>query len=98
MQILKTSATIDSLKLYVLSDVAIIVDKECEVSMPLSNPPKIKLLKLYELLKAYSDEEKPLSTNQLCAMVKTEVIICDRRTLSVDIDVPNSTIIPLQDQ
>ena len=58
--------------------------------MPLSNPQKIKLLKLYELLKAYSDEEKPLSTNQLCAMLKEEGITCDRRTLSVDIDVLNA--------
>ena len=58
--------------------------------MPLSNPQKIKLLKLYELLKTYSDEEKPLSTNQLCAMLKAEGITCDRRTLSVDIDVLNA--------
>ena len=58
--------------------------------MPLSNPHKVKLLKLYELLKAYSDEEKPLSTNQLCTMLKAEGITCDRRTLSVDIDVLNA--------
>ena len=58
--------------------------------MPLSNPQKIKLLKLYELLKTYSDEEKPLSTNQLCTMLKAEGITCDRRTLSVDIDVLNA--------
>ena len=58
--------------------------------MPLSNPQKIKLLKLYELLKLHSDEEKPLSTNQLCAMLKAEGITCDRRTLSVDIDVLNA--------
>lgn len=58
--------------------------------MPLSNPQKIKLLKLYELLKLHSDEENPLSTNQLCAMLKAEGISCDRRTLSVDIDVLNA--------
>lgn len=58
--------------------------------MPLSNPQKIKLLKLYELLKLHTDEEKPLSTNQLCAMLKAEGITCDRRTLSVDIDVLNA--------
>ncbi len=58
--------------------------------MPLSNPQKIKLLKLYELLKLYSDEENPLSTNQLCAMLKAEGIPCDRRTLSIDIDVLNA--------
>ncbi len=33
--------------------------------MPLSNPQKIKLLKLYELLKLHTDEEKPLSTKVL---------------------------------
>lgn len=58
--------------------------------MPLSNPQKIKLLKLYELLNLHSDEENPLSTNQLCAMLKAEGISCDRRTLSVDIDVLNA--------
>ncbi len=58
--------------------------------MPLSNPQKIKLLKLYELLKLHTDEEKPLSTNQLCAMLAAEGITCDRRTLSVDIDVLNA--------
>ena len=58
--------------------------------MPLSNPQKIKLLKLYEILKLHSDEEKPLSTNQLCAMLKEEGIKCDRRTLSVDIDILNT--------
>lgn len=58
--------------------------------MPLSNPQKIKLLKLYELLKLHTDEEKPLSTNQLCATLKAEGITFDRRTLSVDIDVINA--------
>lgn len=58
--------------------------------MPLSNPQKIKLLKLYELIKLHSDEEKPLSINQLSAMLKEEGNTCDRRTMSVDIDILNT--------
>lgn len=54
------------------------------------NPQKIKLLKLYEILHQHSDEERPLSTNQLCAMLEAEGITCDRRTLSDDIDTLNS--------
>jgi len=58
--------------------------------MPPASPNKVKLLKLYELLMLHTDEEKPLSTNQLCAMLKAEGIPCDRRTLSADIDVLNA--------
>ena len=54
------------------------------------NPQKIKLLKLYELLRQHTDEERPLSTNQLCAMLKAEGITCDRRTLAEDIDILNA--------
>ena len=45
--------------------------------MPLSNPQKIKLLKLYEIQKLHSDEEKPLYTKQIYAMLKAERIACD---------------------
>lgn len=58
--------------------------------MPLYSPNKVKLLKLYELLKLRSDEENPLSTNQLCTLLAAEGISCDRRTLSSDIDVLNA--------
>ncbi len=58
--------------------------------MPISNPEKIKLLELYELLKLHSDEEKQLSANQLCAMLKEENIKCDRWTLSINIDILNT--------
>ncbi len=58
--------------------------------MPPANPNKIKLLKLYELLSLHSDEENPLSTRQLCDMLKAEGIPCDRRTLSADIGVLNA--------
>lgn len=54
------------------------------------NPQKIKLLKLYEMLRQHTDEEHPLSTNQLLAMLEAEGISCDRRTLSDDIDVLNA--------
>ena len=54
------------------------------------NPQKIKLLKLYEMLRQHSDEDRPLSTNQLCAMLEAEGITCDRRTLSEDIDTLNA--------
>lgn len=54
------------------------------------NPQKIKLLKLYEILRQHSDEDRPLSTNQLCAMLEAEGIACDRRTLSEDIDALNA--------
>ena len=54
------------------------------------NPQKIKLLKLYEILRQHTDEDHPLSTNQLCAMLETEGITCDRRTLAEDIDILNA--------
>jgi len=54
------------------------------------NPQKIKLLKLYEMLRQHTDEDRPLSTNQLCAMLEAEGITCDRRTLSEDIDTLNA--------
>jgi len=54
------------------------------------NPQKIKLLKLYEMLRQHTDEDRPLSTNQLCAMLEAEGIPCDRRTLSEDIDTLNA--------
>ena len=40
------------------------------------NPQKIKLLKLYEMLRQHTDEDRPLSTNQLCAMLEAEGYPC----------------------
>ena len=54
------------------------------------NPQKIKLLKLYEILRQHTDEDRPLSTNQLCSMLEAEGITCDRRTLAGDIDILNA--------
>ena len=42
------------------------------------------------MLRQHTDEERPLSTNQLCAMLEAEGITCDRRTLSEDIDTLNA--------
>lgn len=46
---------------------------------------KIKLLKLLKLLRQRTDEDHPLSTNQICAILGAMQIPCDRRTLSRDV-------------
>jgi len=46
---------------------------------------KIKLLKLLELLRQRTDEDHPLSTNQICAILGQMDVPCDRRTLSGDV-------------
>lgn len=53
------------------------------------NYRKIKLLKLLDLLRADTDEDNPLSTNQICARLEEMGIVCDRRTLSKDIALLN---------
>lgn len=53
------------------------------------NYRKIKLLKLWELLRLDTDEGHPMSTNQLCARLEEMGILCDRRTLSKDIALLN---------
>lgn len=53
------------------------------------NTRKIKLLRLFDILKTESDEEHPLTTEQLCKRLEDEGIFCDRRTLSKDIEVLN---------
>ena len=50
---------------------------------------KIKLLKLYELLRQYTDEQHPLSTRALCGHLNDMGISCERRTLAQDIAVLN---------
>lgn len=55
-----------------------------------ANYRKVKLLKLLELLRQSTDEQHPLSTNQICARLGEMGIPCDRRTLSQDVDVLNS--------
>ena len=53
------------------------------------NYRKIKLLKLWEMLRLDTDEQHPLTTNQICARLDEMGIICDRRTLSKDIALLN---------
>ncbi|MGP1505530.1 MAG: helix-turn-helix transcriptional regulator [Eggerthia catenaformis] len=50
---------------------------------------KIKLLKLLELLKQESDEAHPMTTSQICNRMAQMDIPCDRRTLSVDVQILN---------
>ena len=53
------------------------------------NYRKIKLLKLLELLRQDTDEQHPMTTNQICARLAQMGILCDRRTLSKDITLLN---------
>ena len=57
--------------------------------MAQDNYRKIKLLKLLELLRLDTDEQHPMTTNQICARLDAMGIICDRRTLSKDIALLN---------
>lgn len=54
--------------------------------MKRENASKIKLLKILEILRQDSDEERPLSTPELCAKLNEQGIKCDRRVLARDID------------
>lgn len=54
--------------------------------MKRENASKIKLLKILEILRQDSDEERPLSTPELCAKLNEQGIKCDRRVLATDID------------
>lgn len=58
--------------------------------MAQDNYRKIKLLTLLELLRQDTDEQHPMTTNQICARLNGMGIICDRRTLSKDIDLLNN--------
>ena len=51
---------------------------------------KIKLLKIWEILKQDSDENNPLTTNQIIDKLYVSGIGCDRRTLYQDITALNS--------
>ena len=54
------------------------------------NFSKIKLLRIWEILKQDSDENNPLTTNQIIEKLSESSIICDRRTLYQDISTLNS--------
>lgn len=53
------------------------------------NWQKIKLLKLSELLRQETDEQHPLTTQRICALMEDAGIPCDRRVLSKDISLLN---------
>ena len=54
------------------------------------NFSKIKLLRIWEILKQDSDENNPLTTNQIIEKLSESGIVCDRRTLYQDISTLNS--------
>lgn len=54
------------------------------------NFSKIKLLRIWEILKQDSDENNPLTTNQILEKLSESGIVCDRRTLYQDISTLNS--------
>ena len=49
------------------------------------NYRKVKLLKLLELLRQHTDEQHPLTTNQICAAMGEMGIPCDRRIVTQDV-------------
>lgn len=53
------------------------------------NCQKIKLLKLIELLRQETDEQHPMTTNEICSRLGAMGISCERRTLTKDIAVLN---------
>lgn len=53
------------------------------------NSRKIKLLKMWEILKTQTDEEHPISTNELIAKLGAEGVEVDRKILYTDIDLLN---------
>jgi len=50
---------------------------------------KIKLLYLMEILRQDTDEQHPISTNQICARFAEHGISCERRTVGMDMKVLN---------
>lgn len=57
--------------------------------MAQDNYRKIKLLKLLDLLRLDTDEQHPMTTQQICGRLDAMGIVCDRRTLSRDIALLN---------
>lgn len=57
--------------------------------MKSENCQKIKLLKLLELLRQETDEQHPMTTNEICRRLNEMNISCDRRTLATDVQTLN---------
>ena len=55
--------------------------------MARDNYRKVKLIKLLELLRQHTDEQHPMSTNQICAAMEEMGIPCDRRIVTQDVAV-----------
>ncbi len=53
--------------------------------MARDNYRKVKLIKLLELLRQHTDEQHPMTTNQICAAMDTMGIPCDRRIVTQDV-------------
>ncbi len=58
---------------------------------------KIKLLKLYDILKTETDKEHPLTTYELVEKLQAQDMSCDRRTLSKDIEALNDLGLSVKD-
>ena len=57
--------------------------------MAKSENQKIKLLKIYDILRTESDEEHPMGTNDLLERLRDEGIRCERKALASDIALLN---------
>ena len=53
--------------------------------MARDNYRKVKLIKLLELLRQHTDEQHPMTTNQICAAMDEMGIPCDRRIVTQDV-------------
>ncbi len=57
--------------------------------MAKSEKQKIKLLRIYDILRTESDEEHPMSTNALLERLREDGIQCERKSLASDIKLLN---------
>ena len=57
--------------------------------MARSENQKIKLLKIYDILRTESDEDHPIGTNDIIARLAEQNICCGRKSLSSDIELLN---------
>ena len=53
--------------------------------MAIDNYRKVKLIKLLELLRQHTDEDHPMTTNQICQAMESMGIPCDRRIVTQDV-------------
>lgn len=53
--------------------------------MAIDNYRKVKLIKLLELLRQHTDEQHPMTTNQICEAMGSMGIPCDRRIVTQDV-------------